>query len=439
MKRTNIRIISFFGAIVLLLSGLYIRQIKKTDKYKVILQNSYSKAMYNLGESANNISTDLNKILYITTPKTFSSYAAKVYCESEIAKESLSKLPGKSSDLETVNLFLSQVGNYVLSISKDMISGKGLTEYQTENLKMLAKTADTFAKAVEETDVTVNNAEYWGKEIENKVSKSVGSGSLASSLTELEEKMSDYPTLIYDGPYSDHILSKQPMVLQNLPVISKKQALNLAKKAIGSDQNLNLEDSQQGKIECYLFSNDSVSIAISKRGGYPVYMLKTRNIGDKKTENRDLIAKAEKYLSDQGFNNMKMTYFEMRDGLMTCNFAYLDGKTLCYTDLIKVGIASDNGEIISIETVGYLTNHTVRIFSSPKYSEEEAIESLSPGLVSESAKMVLIPTSGGGEIRCYEFKCSSEDNDLLVYINASTLECEEVFIVLTSENGTLVK
>lgn len=439
MKRKNIRIAAYFTFAILIAVGFYVKQLKISEKYKDMIKNSYSNAMYNLSESLNNISTDLKKTLYITTPKTFSSYAAKIYCEAEIAKESLSKLPGNHEELQTVNLFLSQVGNYALSLSKDMISGEALSDNQKENLILLSNTADTVSRAVEETKITLNNAEYWGREIENKVSKSVDSASLASSLTELEEKLTDYPTLIYDGPYSDHIINKKPLMLENKPEIDKNQAMNIARSLSGSTELFSFEAATQGKIECYRFSSNSATVSISKYGGYPVYMVKNRVIGKSNIAPGDIKEKAASFLQNNGFSNMTLTYYESRDGLTTCNFAYLDGQTVCYTDLIKVGVAEDTGEIMSIETVGYLTNHTIRVFDAPKHTESEALETLSGGLTTESAKIALVPTSGGAEVRCYEFKCATEENDILIYVNLQTLECQDVFILLTGENGTLVK
>ncbi len=438
-KRTFIRVVAFFVTALAIMFGTYLKEHQRSRRYKTILQNGYTHAMYNLSESVNNISTDLKKATYVTTPKAFSSYAAKIYCESELAKEALGKLPGNTEKLDTINLFLSQVGNFALSVSKDMIAGKEITQTQKDNLDLLAKTAETVSKTVENTEININNADYWSTEINNKISGKIDKSALASALTELEEKLTDYPTLIYDGPYSDHILSKKPTVIANKPEVGKNQAQNLARRISGTTENLQYTDTVQGKIECYLFRNNSLSISISKLGGYPVYMLKNRDIGTKNLTNEELCARAERFLTDNGFNNMIITYFESKDGILTANFAYLDGQTVCYTDLIKVGVAEDNGEIYSFESVGYLTNHTSRVFEAPKYTEEEALASISSGLATEGAKITLIPTSGGGEVRCYEFKCTSDDNDILVYVNTATLECENIYILLIGENGTLVK
>ena len=121
------------------------------------------------------------------------------------------------------------------------------------------------------------------------------------------------------------------------------------------------------------------------------------------------------------------------------NFAYLDGQTICYTDLIKVGVAMDTGEIMLLETEGYLTNHTDRAFQVPAHTAEEAMEKISSDLEIEKTSMTLIPTDGGGEVRCYEFLCRSESEEILVYINVQTLEEEQLYILLKTDGGTLVK
>jgi len=54
------------------------------------------------------------------------------------------------------------------------------------------------------------------------------------------------------------------------------------------------------------------------------------------------------------------TYYLKEDSTATINYAYKQDNVIIYPDLIKVKIALDNGEIIGIESKGYLTSHTVR-------------------------------------------------------------------------------
>ena len=129
----------------------------------------------------------------------------------------------------------------------------------------------------------------------------------------------------------------------------------------------------------------------------------------------------------------------MLSGLHFINFAFLDGQTICYTDLLKVGVAMDNGEIVLYESSGYLANHTERAFETPVYSAEQASEKVSRELKILKNSIALIPTNKGKEERCYEFLCADGDTEVLVYINVLTLEQEEILILYKSDGGTLAK
>ncbi|MBO7519150.1 MAG: germination protein YpeB, partial [Clostridia bacterium] len=215
--------------------------------------------------------------------------------------------------------------------------------------------------------------------------------------------------------------------------------LEVARKAAGKGK-LAYTGMQNGKIDCYRFADDNATVTVSKKGGYVVYMRKSRNVGDNNTSYGKMLSKAQNYLEELGFENMVDTYYFTDSGICVINFAYLDGQTICYTDLIKVGVAVDNGEIMLIETGGYLTNHTLRAFESIETSPEAAEEVISKLLDVGGVSVALIPTDGGGEVRCYEFACKNEDGgDIMVYVNVKTLEVEQIFILLKTDGGTLVK
>ena len=111
---------------------------------------------------------------------------------------------------------------------------------------------------------------------------------------------------------------------------------------------------------------------------------------------------------------------------------------MCYTDLIKVGVALDNGQIVEFDARGYLTNHTARELGKPKISEEAARKAVSPSLKIEQTGLALIPTAGLHEVYCYEFLCTGKNGEkLLVYIGADTGVEEQILLLLITENGTL--
>ena len=441
MKKRGI-IISFSAVLflVIILTSVIIFKNNQINDYKNQIENEYARSLNELNSGINNISLLLEKVRYATTPTQISALAASLYSEAEISKSALSQLPLNEGP-DTVNRFLSQVGNYALSISKSLISGEKLNDKVESNLKILSETAKKIAQVVSDSNITYNSSDYWVEELEEKLNSSEDKVSLADSLTELEENLTDYPTLIYDGPYSDHILNKEPIFLENKPQVTEEEGLTIAADILDLPiDSVNFLGSAEGKIPSYRYGIDNTEIALSKNGGYVVYFRKTRDIGESEFDYNKCLSAAKNYLTNLGFKNMKETYYFTDSGICVINFSYLDGQTICYTDLIKIGVAVDNTEIMFIETTGYLYNHTERAFEVAKYSKEEAEKRISKLLKINNVNVALIPSSGGGEKRCYEFMCTGEDDrEIIVYINVQTLEEEQIFILLKTDGGVLVK
>ncbi len=439
-KRTFVRVVSFLSAIILVVCGMVIKEKTKSNYYLEMIKNQYSRAFEQLNSSLNNIYISMQKTIYVSSAKKMSSLAADIFSEAEIAKLALAELPIGESNNSTIYRFLSQVGNFALSVSKNITSENTVNSKQRESLKLLSNTAQIVTQVINDSGINYNNPDMWATEVENKLNNIVSDEGLAASLTELEEDLSDYPTLIYDGPYSDHILQKMPLMTQVAKEFTETEALKVAKKYSGEGNKLKYEEMQGGKIECFRFADNNTNIAVSRFGGYVVYMRKNRSVNESVISYEQALSKAKEYLQDMQISNMIDTYFYTDNGICVINFAYLDGQTICYTDLIKVGVAMDNGEIMLIETVGYLTNHTERAFQTPKFTSDEAAQKISSDLEVESSSIALIPTDSGGEVRCYEFLCEvQETQEILVYINVLTLEEEQIYILLKSDGGTLVK
>lgn len=439
-KQTFIKVISFLSAAILVVGGFAIKEINKSRKYQLLIENQYSRAFEQLSSSLNNISMAMEKTIYVSSAKKMSSLSAEIFGEAELAKAALSELPMGEGNISTIYRFLSQVGNYALAVSKNITSENTVTDKQREELKLLSDTAKTVTQVINDSGIEYNTPEQWAQVVEDKLSGVVNEQSLATSLSELEENLSDYPTLIYDGPYSDHILEKQPLMTAAAREYSESEALEVARGVVVDNESLAFQDMQGGKIECYRFADNNVNVTVSKSGGYVVYMRKNRVVGDNILSYEQALARAEKFLEQMQINNMIDTYFYTDNGVCVINFAYLDGQTICYTDLIKVGVAMDTGEIMMLETAGYLTNHTDRAFQTPQFTADEAMAKISSDLEVSEVAVTLIPTDSGGEVRCYEFLCRSEEGgEILVYINVQTLEEEQVYILLKTDGGTLVK
>ncbi len=438
--RNTARVIAFCAAAVVVSAVFAVRSGQELKRYRLEVKNNYAGTLDTLNSGVNNIALILEKAEYVTTAKQLSLMSAQLLSEAEIAKAALASLPA-GENLDILNRFLSQVGNYAISVSESLIGGEALDNQYTANISALKNTAQKISEAVSNSSIAYDNPSAWANDLDNRLEETVDKASLNSALDTLEDSLSDYPTLVYDGPYSDHILEKEPLMLENAQAVTESEALKkAAETAECGEETLFADGTVDGKIPSYRFSGDNVSVTVSRAGGYAVYMRKSREIGDYVLEYRQAVDKAKRYLERTGMSGFTETYYFTDEGVCVINFAYLDGKTICYTDLVKVGVAMDTGEIMLYEASGYLTNHTDRAFESAAITAEEAAKTVSPRLKIRETVLALIPTKGGNEKRCYEFVCETADKkEILVYINAVTGEEEDILVLLKSDGGTLAK
>ena len=145
----------------------------------------------------------------------------------------------------------------------------------------------------------------------------------------------------------------------------------------------------------------------------------------------------QKFLDSRGIMHMKPTYFLKQNGIVTINYAYVQDNVTVYPDLVKIKVALDNGEILGMETAGYLNSHTQRTLKTPIISQDEARSKINKNLDIIEEGMAIIPTEYQTEIQCWEFKGVVEDRQFLVYINVETGKEEDVLVILETPNGTL--
>ena len=264
------------------------------------------------------------------------------------------------------------------------------------------------------------------------------------SFSNLEENFHEYSGLIYDGAFSEHITTNEPKGLTGED-ISEEQAKQKAEEFVGRDnikEISNLGYSENATIQSYDFSvtnnnDETTNITISKKGGHVINMNTNRNVSTEVITQEEANEKGKQYLENKGFPNMKETYYLKQEGIVTINYAYTQDNVVVYPDLIKVKVALDNGEILGIETTGYLNNHEERKIQNIKITQQEAKKTLNKELEIISEGMAIIPTEWKTEILCYEFKGKVEDREFLVYINAENGREEDILVINNTPNGTL--
>lgn len=449
MKKSKIIMI---GAIIILaiIAGILGYKLYQEHKaYTVSTENAYNMAFFELVDYTQNVKTYLAKSLISTDSTHAAETLTHVWREANLAQTYLSMLPIGSQELESAEKFLNQVSEYSYSLSRKNINNEDLSEQDLNNLKELYNYSVNLSNVLNQLSEDINSNRINWKDLmgngNTNFAKEVSNIS-QDSFSNLEENFHEYSGLIYDGAFSEHLVSAEKLGLTG-DDIDEDTAENKIREFIGNDNVKSVTRyglSENGEIIVYSFlvetnKNNFINIAISKKGGHIVIMNSNRNVETQIIEDTEAIQKVKEFLETKGYSNMKETYYLKQNGVMTINYAYEQNGVEMYADLIKVKVALDDGEILGIETTGYLNCHHERNIPTANISMEEAKSKLNTNLEITSEGLAMIPTEWNTEIFCYEFEGKVNDIEFLAYINAETGEEQDILIITNTPNGTLTE
>ncbi len=430
---------------IIVILGLF--TYKKQREYRQASENAYNMAFFELVDYVDSVEVYLAKALVSNTPEHGAETLTYVWREANLAQSYLARLPISSSELENTAKFLNQVSDYSYSLSRKNINNQELTQEELDNLTKLHQYSTELKNTLNQLSEDLNSGRIsWG-ELTKKGSPVFAqevSNISKDSFSNLEENFHEYAGLIYDGAFSEHMTNPERKGLTG-EEIDEETAKQKALEFIGAENVKEINSNgitQNANIQSYDFSvvkNDGVNvwISISQKGGHVVFSNSTRDVTAEiiSQENANEIGK--KFLDSRGIYNMKPTYYLKQNGIVTINYAYEQDGVTVYSDLIKLKVALDNGEILGMETSGYLNSHEYRNFATPKVSKEKAREKINKNLEIQSEGLAMIPTEYQSEILCWEFKGVVDDRQFLVYINVENGKEEDVLVILDTPNGIL--
>lgn len=397
------------------------------------LDNMYSSAFYDLSDSANNIEVNLSKLMIAGGKKESVTVINDTTAQAELASSSLSRLPLEPDNVEKTVKFYNQVGDWCRSYAAAILTGADTESYreQAETLYIAARNINESLKDV--------SAEMNGRAI----SECVGDDRLLAfdmnfNVGDMQNNSVEYPELIYDGPFSD---SKKYdfRALDGMEDVSSDRAVEIAAERTGLE-NAELIGETDGKTPVYQLrgtvNGDDASVSVTKRGGLIIAYDRTKAVEKVNLIREEASAKAADYAAKLGYESLQPVWYNSENGVGFVNLApVVDGVTY-YTDLVKVKVALDDGEILGAEATGYCSGHCERSLAAT-ISENTARSLVSPKIAVENVSLAVIPYKEA-ERFCYEIYGSYKGLDYFVYIDAVTGEQADILRVIDSAQGSLI-
>lgn len=420
------------------------------DREQIVtyMNNNNQRAFYQLVDHVENMEVMLSKGLVSNSPSQRMMIFSDVWQESYAARETLGQIPVTGPSLTRTSTFLTQTGDYVWSLAKRFVRGDEIKAEELDKLNRLHTEAGYLAAELENIEKQAADRRLTWGEIKSKSEDMGQDVNVPRGLENINRKMEDFPTLIYDGPFSDHIINRKPQSLTG-SAVSRDQAGTAARRFVetGTSKKFRVVNTEEvnGIIPAYriyLASQQqvkpSVTVDISKKGGHTLFMLNNRVVNKAATSSDKAVSLARSFLEKRNIDNMAPTYFIEQQNTGIVIFEYEQDGILIYPDLMKVKVALDTGEIIGFEGTGFLMNHQNRRLPKAKLSEREALSKVNPDLKISSKRLAVIPRENLEEVLVYEFKGTLEEDSFIVYINAMTGDEEQILKVIETNGGPLM-
>lgn len=437
--KNQTKIIGFLCAVCLVLAVSSVYFAISAGRYKRQEQLVNEKAVSALCESLDAISVSLEKGVYSGDGHALAKIGNELCRQSAVAKENLNLLAPENEFADEVFRFLSQVGNYTLALA----SGKeSVTDEDAKKLRGLYEYSQQLSDGMNEICYDYYNGDIsFEKATGGFETEKTWNSDFYSRVSDAAQTLGDYPTLTYDGPFADSLMTVKSDFLESKGEITAEEAAEKAARLLGVQPGtLKREENINSQIELYCFSKGGTDITVTKKGGYLCSLLSDTYAYEETISAKEAVRRGEKYLEKLGFSDMQSSYYSVYDGICTINYAWEQDGVICYSDLIKVSISLDSGSLVGFDAKPYLLNHRQRSLESPSVSVSGAAERLSPALTLIDRDFAVIPLDTGKEALCHELHCKASDGqEVLVYIDAATGEQRDLLILLYSDSGILTK
>jgi spore germination protein len=401
------------------------------EKNAILLnaENNYQRAFHDLSFQLDLLHDKIGTSLAMNSRKSQSPALTEVWRITSQAHSDVGQLPLTLLPFNKTEEFLTNIGNFSYRTAVRDLDKEPLTTKEYETLKVLYKQSDDIQNELRNVQhmVLKNNLRWMDVEMALATGKESADNTIIDGFKTVEKTVSGYDESEF-GPTFTNLQQKDENFKKiKGKTITKNDAIKIAKKYLKFDGQAQVKVTKNGKGSDYGFysvalknpkSDIEASMDITKKGGYPIWFINSRNVSKQKIGLNEASNKASAFLKDAGFENLILFESTQYDNIGVFNFVTSLNGVKVYSESLKVKVALDNGNIVGFSADEYLKSHQSRNIPTPVLTKEQARSKLNPNLkVMEDGKAIII-NDLNEEVLCYEFLGVIGTDTYRIFINA---------------------
>lgn len=417
-------IITSIGLFIVLVALSIVSIVRTNDlsEANLKLENSMKASLQEAVSDMRTLENDLSKLMITANEKTTHQLLSAVALKSAACGQALSKLPIVATGVQNTLKFTNQLSSYCVTV----LNGEQLPSNFDEQITDFFDTCQSVNTELNKVENDVLTRKISLLTVNNGETESEG---LFGSI---DNKILEYPSVIFDGPFSDGQERNTPK--EEKQEIDEAQAIEYV-KSLGFDCEFKGE--MKGVVPVYSFESDKMSLQVTKNGGLLLMAISDRYIPEAILSEEEAEQKALEFVQKLQMGEVKNVWQEFYGNYAIFNFAPVIDTAVIYPDIFKIKIALDNGDIIAFEGKNYVMNNHKRTLEKATVSIEEAAKKIKDGFLTETTRICVISVNEKEHL-CYEFFGKYNDLDFAVYISATDGEEKTSFRIISTETGKMV-
>lgn len=463
MKKAFIITVSILSCIVLVLGLTLFSTTSTLNSTSANLENVYQRSFYDLVNNVNNMEVEVSKLLVSNDSTSQQKILSNIKEQTGEAENSLSLLPVNANVVYETSKFMNKLNGYCSSLIT--YNDGVISENDIETLESVHSSINNIKIELNKIIEKIMN----GYRISDNLGMDGEINNFSSNFTSFTTDTMQFPSLIYDGPFSDSTINKTVKGLKDFEV-TEDEAKEYVESIFSDATDIVYLGKASGRFETYDFTLNSNNrmyyIQITKKGKFLLTMsanvssgnedtnsssseieknstesdesVDMDDVNDKSEELLSAITQAKDFAKSLDILDMECVWSAKTEKTAYINLAPVVDDIIMYPDLIKVKVDLNSNTIIGWEASSYAYNHVEREDLIAQLTESEARELISKNLEVESQKLCVIPLDFVGETLAYEFSGEYYGYRYYLYIDAYTGKQVRVLRVVQTNEGELV-
>ncbi|MGG3801085.1 germination protein YpeB [Metabacillus fastidiosus] len=406
------------------------KEHQEKDALLIQAENNYQRAFHDLAYRIDILHDKIGATLAMNSKESLSPALADVWRITSEAHSDVGQLPLALLPFNKTEEFLSNIGDFsyrtaVRDLEKEPLSNKEMKSLE----KMYEQSADIQGELRKVQSLAIkNNLRWMDVEMALASGKKQADNTIIDGFKTVEKNVGAYAETDFGPTFTSNKNREEGFNQLKGKMISKNEARKIAEKFVNQEVK-DVKITENGEGASFGFyslamtdkkDKSEINIDLTKKGGYPIYLVENREISDAKISLNDATNKAIEFLKKNNFKNLQLFESAQYDNTGTFSFVSVRDDIRIYPDTIRIKVALDDGSIIGYSARDYLAANKDRNISKPAMTLEKARKKLNPNLKIQEDRLAVITNELGDEVLCYEFLGTINNDTYRIFINADS-------------------